>query len=422
MQFVSLSIYTLIQIERVKHLEKVKQDAAVTVQAYWRGYSVQRIYHNKLMQLRQQRAFRAAQLVQSRWRGFSVRRDYGPILKARREMRKEKDRMSRYQCAAKLQALWRGYYVRCIHRPWLTVLREKRTQEALKMKHEMGKKFNLMATLLQAVWRGYVVRKKYGPMLSKMEQWRKEISCKRYSAAARIQACWRGHSVRQRVRLQLLEWRNERRALEEQQEKAALVLQAHWRGHVTRARHSEGLKQTANQSLIEEVQCSSTLNAASEVTQSKGNEVQSAQYSIHCSAKLTVTKRLQSALKLRSQKGVQDDDIVTDVRSEYSTSQAAVIHVADVSWVVSSGESSTSEEEGEAGKEGKIMRERQAMTSLVASRHWEEGLTQQSKIKMSNAVPYWEAEKVVYPCVVCSCIVLKLCTYVCTCAFVNVCR
>lgn len=294
----------------------MKQEAAIKLQTHWRGYLVQRLYCNKLSELKQlrlQKRFSAAQFIQARWRGYSVRKSYGPVLEAIKEMRKERDReiaLLQTQCAVRIQALWRGYSVRSVHGPTLTALRHTR-KESLKMKEEAERNRNLMATLLQAVWKGYLVRKKYGPLLiTRMEELMKRLSDRREHAATSLQACWRGLCARRRVK-QVLQLRNERIALDEQRRRAALVIQAHWRGRAS---------SSGRPKLVSAKEVHQDSSAGVEFSLDKGVDSDSIQSTIH--DKLTVTKRLQSALRLKLQEkdtGTRSETVKFDVSCEQTT-------------------------------------------------------------------------------------------------------
>lgn len=284
----------------------------MTLQAHWRRYLVQRLYHDRLSelkQLRRQRRFNAAQLIQARWRGYSVHKSYGAVLKAMKKMRKERDReisLLRNQCAVRIQALWRGYFIRSVYGPTLAALRHKRI-EGFQVIKEVEKNHNLMAAILQAIWRGYMVRKKYRPMLiTRLE----ELMRRREHAATTLQARWRGHSVRLRVKPQLLQLRNEQR------KRAALVIQAHWR---VRGSSSCRSKQVS----AEEVQDSSACVIGNESPLDTGVESDNIQSTTH--NKLTVTKRIQSALRLQLQEkntGIRSEIVKFDVNSEQNTIKA----------------------------------------------------------------------------------------------------
>lgn len=292
----------------------MKLEAVVKLQAYWRGYIVQRLYRDKLSELKQlrlQKRFNTAQLIQARWRGYSIRRSYGPVLEAMKEMRKERDReiaLLRSQCAVRIQALWRGYSIRSVHGPTLAALRHKRITE----KEAAERNLYLMATLLQAVWKGYLVRKRYGPMLiTRMEELMKRLSYRREHAATTLQACWRGLCARRRVK-QLLQLRNERIALDEQRKRAALVIQAHWR------RRASSSCRPKLVSSAEAVHQDST--AGEESSLDKCVESDSIQSTIH--DKLTVAKRLQSALRLKLQEkdtGIRSESVNFDMSCEQNT-------------------------------------------------------------------------------------------------------
>ena len=363
----------------------MRLSAVVTLQAYWRGYLVRQLYCDELLQRKKmrQKIYKAALLLQASWRGFSTRRKFYPILEARRIWRKERGRQEeiiRNRNATMLQAHWRGYRIRCIHEPTLLALRKKRVKE---MKEEKSRKCNLFATLLQSLWRGYVVRKTYRPVLIKrMEESRKEIQHRRQNAAVRLQACWRGHCVRRRVMQLLLEQRNERRVLEKQQ-KAVITLQAHWRGHACRVKHT--LQQCQLQ------QAHNTMEGTSPSLKSEAcNDLDTLCMTSNSSGKLTVTKRLESALRFRSQAAVvlSENEICTlDSGHRQNALQSAMIHKCEgaTALALSHGEHSYSiDDEKEKLK---------VATCPKANTH-EEDIFQQSVLTRSSARTYLDSEKV----------------------------
>ena len=248
-----------------------------------------KVYHNELLhmkQLRQKRIFRAAQLLQANWRGLSNRKKYRPVLEARRVMRQQKLRqeaITRNLCATKIQTYWRGYHIRCAHGPAFAALSESLARKELLIHTESLK----MATILQAMWRGYLVRKTYRPILNeRMKEWRKEMSHKKHFAAAKLQACWKGYCVRQKV-WPLLKQTDEQKTVNNQEERAAVVIQAHWRGHSCRSRYNQRI-----QHRLVSVRKDGILPNLSDASNS--NDLRSG------SSRLTVTQRLESALKLRT--------------------------------------------------------------------------------------------------------------------------
>lgn len=281
-------------------MEGVKHKAAITLQAYWRRYLVQCFYRDKLLDLKQrrlQRRFSAAQLIQARCRGYFVRKGYVPVLRAMKKTRKERDRkiaLLRSQCAVRIQALWRGYSIRSVYGPSLTALRDER----VKTKEEVERNRNVMATFLQAVWRGYLVRRKYRPMLiTRLEEWKQRQGYRRQCAATTLQACWRGFCARRKVKSQLLHLKNMRIALDEQRRRAALVIQTHWRRRASRVgcRH----KLIQNESSLDK-----------DVSDTAPNTVH---------GRLTVMKRLQSALRLQLQETDTHIGSEVDVSDERNT-------------------------------------------------------------------------------------------------------
>ena len=350
--------------------ERVRQGAVVTLQAYWRGYLVRQLYCDRYLQQKQlkQKIYKAAQLVQANWRGFATRRKFGPILEARRQWRKERVRREEItRNAILIQAHWRGYRIRCIHAPTLTALREKRDEEK-------NRNCNQFATLIQSLWRGYIVRKTYLPMLMKrIEETRKEIQHRRQNAAVRLQAWWRGHGVRQRVMLLLLEQRNKRRVLEEQQ-RAVKILQAYWRGHVCRVRH----RKTLQQSQLQHAHITEEASFKSEACNGTS------------SSKLTVTKRLESALRFTSQTAVvlaDNESHTPDFMHSQNALQRAMMPKCEGerASALSCGEHSYSNEDGRESKE--------VATCRIASTHTKD-LFQQSMHTRSSANTYLDSEKV----------------------------
>lgn len=318
----------------------------MTLQSYWKSYSVQKIYRDKLLhlkQLRLQRQYRAAQLLQAIWRGFSVRRVYGHILVAKRVLRIERmkrESIKKYQCAVHIQAYWRGFKVRCIYGPVLSSLREKRLFKALLLKEEQDKLFNKMAMHIQAMWRGYLVRKEYRSMLMKrMVEWQLEKNRERHISATKLQACWRGFSCRQKTRKWLLEQKMQKRIFEEQQARAA-------------------------------------------------------QAQVLGSGKLTVTRRLQSALILKSLSTSDVREVsssVTDIESK----PGLLNNEIPADHQRCEGLNMTvSEREGISLDNCKMTQEEHSISPLIISRGQEEDVAHQCKVKMSHVLTYCDAEKV----------------------------
>lgn len=278
-------------------------------------------YRDKLLDLKQrrlQRRFSAAQLIQARWRGYFIRKSYVPVLEAMKKKRKERDRkiaLLRSHCAVRIQALWRGYSIRSVYGPTLAALRDER----VKTKENLERNRTAMATFLQAVWRGYLARRKYGPMLiTRLEEWKQQRRYRRQYAATTLQACWRGFCARRRVKPQLLQLKYVRVALDEQRRKAALVLQTHWRRHGSRVscRHKLMQKQCCSEEVHQDCTTCAIVNVSSvdkDVSDAPSNTVH---------GKLTVMKRLQSALRLQLQgidTRIGSGSVEVDVSDEQNT-------------------------------------------------------------------------------------------------------
>ena len=283
------------QAERTARLNKVKLEAVVTLQACWRGHRVRKQYKEHLNAVRSHRLQernRAAGLVQSVWRGFFVRKIFGPQLEARRAKRKELERKKAQQVeraknrsAAKVQAHWRGYQVRCMYGPILSALREKRIEERARRQAEIDRMYHHQATVLQAIWKGHAIRKKYGPELnSRREERMRAKFRKRHRAATNIQACWRGYSVRQRIKPQLLAVRSERN-------KSATV------GQSVEGAQIEGIIRDPTH-VLKGAQTQVTKNQETPSTVVGDSKEQSPSR-----GKLTVMKRIQSALRLQEERG-----------------------------------------------------------------------------------------------------------------------
>ena len=261
---------------------------------------MQCIYRDKLLHLkhqRLQRQYRAAQLLQAIWRGISVRRAYGHILVAKRIDRIEgmkNESLKKYQSAVNIQAYWRGFKVRCFYGPVLSSLKKERLFKALKLKEEQNKLLNKMATLIQALWRGYLVRKRYQSMLMKRKiEWQLERNSERQISATSIQAYWRGFSCRQKTKKWLLEQKMQKGMFEEQARATqAHVMNSHLSFPSSGILNSlqstlgneklESLQQASGVSTIEDDKDFVSLSGASE------------------SGKLTVARRIQSALIMKS--------------------------------------------------------------------------------------------------------------------------
>ena len=345
-------------------LEQSRHRAAITLQAHWRFYCVRKIYGWQLQHLKQHRLekmFRSAQLLQSLWRGFATRKKYGPVLETRRALRQEKLRREaeiRNQCATRIQALWKGVRARRIHGPALYAIKEERLREALRMKEELNCTLNAKAGIIQANWRGHFVRKTYTPLLrERMRIWREERSKRRNFAATKLQAHWRGHCERQRTGQWLVEEKRKKRELEEKQQKAACLLQAYWRMHCCRKHFLQHRK-------------------------SKSNEVvsQPKRTSPSPSGKLTVSRRLESALSLRSHK------ITTIIPKHRTTTNSDTTSTNE-------GLAFTTGDKGD--KDGGIVQqEEEALMSLQVSRQRETSAAQQARTKMTQAIMHLEAERV----------------------------
>ena len=384
------------QAERTARVNKMKLEAVVILQAHWRGHRVRKQYKDHLDAVRfrrvQQRS-RAAHLLQAMWRGFVVRKIFGPKLEARREKRRELERKRAMQVeraknrsAVKVQAHWRGYRARCIYGPILSALREKRIEEKARRQTEAERMYHHRATVLQAIWRGRVIRKRYGPVLSsRREERMREKVRKRHRAATSIQACWRGHWVRQRIMPQLLAGRSE------QNRQTTPVEGAQIDEIIKDPSHS--LKGVQAKVLIKQETSSTIVGGSQGQNPSRG------------SRKLTVTKRIQSALRLQEERR----------RTAPETSDAGNLNCTlermgcDLTCQVdgSGSEEEEKEEEKEEEEEEEeeekeeagvrvqeVAEEQKAMTSLIASRKREEGLAQQSRIRMSMVMTHWDAEKV----------------------------
>ena len=330
---------------------------------------MRRTYHNELLyrkQIRLQRTFGAAQLLQAFWRGFSVRRCYAPVLEAKRVMRLQKEAMTRNISATRIQTRWRGYWARHVYGPALAVLKENRISESLIIKEEMHKKSVIMATIIQGTWRGYLARKMYRLILNKrMNEWRKERDIRSYNAASKLQAYWKGHSVRQRVR-PLLQELSERRTFEKQQEKAAVVLQALWRGHSCRVRYQK--QRHDNQNIHNEIQQTSEDPSLSSIPR-PGN-------------KLTVEKRLQSALKFK----MQHSKLIADLSLSDNKGCTSTYTCSNEDGIMQG--SLSGEDRPDLDKE------QNALVSLTTSRRQEEAVAEQSRVRMSHTMTRSDAEKV----------------------------
>ena len=330
------------------------------------------MYSDKLQLLKKQRRgrkLRAVQLLQAVWRGCLTRKQYIPLLEALRQEKMQREAKLRAQCTTRIQAVWKGYRARCIYGPVLSQLKEKRVHEMLRMKEELNKQLNAMASIIQATWRGHLVRRVYTPLLrERMERWREERCHKRSQAALRLQACWRGHSERQRTKRWLIEKRREKRALEEKRRRAACVLQAHWKMHCCKKRFIQQRKSRAKPSLPESDRTTSC--------------------SPRSSGRLTVSKRLESALSFKSAK------VAAVVPSDFGTSTPTN------SYTGSESQSGAADESGGGGLrndgecEKMVQQEQQALSTLQTSRSRGESAAHQARINMSHAMGHWKAEKV----------------------------
>ncbi|KAL4219252.1 hypothetical protein ACF0H5_021834 [Mactra antiquata] len=211
-----------------------RQNAAITLQKYWRGHRakkiVERLRQDKIMK-KQQDAVRIVQktvqryiyrrrylqmkssviLVQAYCRGYLVRRRLNNaatcIQSSYRGFRARKHVQMMTQAAIKIQAHFRGYQVRKSIQKECEAARiiQKRFRGYLGMKIE-SRTFatkRLSCVTIQKCWRKYMARK-----------YRKEND-----ASSKIQACWKGYFARKR-------YNNMRRS--------AITIQASVRGHLAR--------------------------------------------------------------------------------------------------------------------------------------------------------------------------------------------
>ena len=341
-------------------LEKVRHRAAITLQTHWRCYSVKKIYGSQLKairQQRQQRVYISAQLLQSIWRGFATRKQYGPVLEAQRALRLQKEAEVRNQCATRIQALWKGFCARRVHGPALSGLKQERLLETQRIREELNRKLNANARIIQASWRGHYVRKTYTPLLrERMRIWREERSRRRTLAATKLQAHWRGHCERQRTGQWLLE---EKKKKVEKRHRAACVLQAYWRMYRCRKQFLQYRKSKSGE--------------VSEPSSAEGPKRSS-----HSPGRLTVSRRLESALSLKSHNA------------------APVIHKQGTPYSHrNSNGTSTHQGFGITVEQDEIVQpEQQALMALQISRQRETFAAQQARIKMSQAMMHSEAERV----------------------------
>ena len=349
-------------------LEKARKNAAITLQAFWRGYTVKRVYGEQLLNLKKQRlarVFRAAQLLQAVVRGALTRREHGPKLQSLKDLRKERlqqENILKNKCATKIQALWKGYRIRHIHGPEIIALKEKRIQEILAMNEELNRKLNAMATRIQAVWRGFSVRKVYTSVLRRrMEVWHEDRKRKRCQAATVLQAGWRGYSTRKSMKQWMTELRRERKAMEEERHKAACVLQAYWRMHSCRIKFLQQIKSNTLPHNLHGETCNTT------TILQKPN----------MSGRLTVARRLESALELKSQ-------VITTI----NTSRHAMQSLTEQNVAMKSMESSDRE------RDRVFLEEENSLKLLQISRQKEECAAQQARIKMREIMIDRECETV----------------------------
>ena len=196
---------------------KRRHDAAVLIQAVWKGFSVRRKVLCRLMAAEQHRLEQerirldkvremAAIRIQSLWRGYVVRKEIARKFEEARLIAIEKQRIEqeRIQSAIRIQSFWWGYQVRKLM---------KRRQAA--------------AFLIQAAWRYHCARQTLIRLVMaaaeqhRLEQERKRVEEMKTAAATKIQSLWRGHRARKQM--------NSRH-------EAAIVIQAVWRGYATRQR------------------------------------------------------------------------------------------------------------------------------------------------------------------------------------------
>ena len=393
------------QVVRAAQQEKVKWKAVVILQAHWRGHQIRM----------QQRQHKAAQLLQAIWRGHVVRKLYVPHLNTRREKREEAKHIQliRNKNATRLQAHWRGYRLRLIYTPILRSLKEKRIEETKRKEAKKERLHNYQATILQANWKGYQVRKKYGPVLLFMKKRQMNEGIRKQNrAAAHIQAYWRRYTVRQKDRSQMMATKSEQNRIKK--ERAAVVLQARWKGYVVRMKYSALSKEKCNaitnsvededtrrreecwDESRENMENSITLfdNTSILVNEMPASTISINQYQAKSPSsgigKLTVTKRIQSALRMQEHK--------EETHTKIWRVGPAVSQKSDHS------ENSESADEDSRMIQPRMLEE-EKMYSLMASREREERVAKQSRDRMVQVMTQMLAGKVhIYIRCICVCI------------------
>nr|CAD7446462.1 unnamed protein product [Timema bartmani] len=302
------------QREKTRQIEFRRATAALTIQAFWRGYCARKHARGMKEELTQactvlQRVFRAYQrektrqiefrrataalTIQAFWRGYCARkharamkeeltRACTVIQRVFRAYQREKTRqieLRRATAALTIQAFWRGYCARkharamkeeltractVIQRVFRAYQREKTRQIELRRA--------TAALTIQAFWRGYCARKHARAMKEELtractviqrvfrayqRKKTRQIELRRATAALTIQAFWRGYCARKHARAMKEELtractviqrvfrayqRKKTRQIELRRATAALTIQAFWRGYCAR-KHARAMKE-----------------------------------------------------------------------------------------------------------------------------------------------------------------------------------
>lgn len=265
----------LVHLREQKALQ-IKTNAALLIQARWRGSSLRRrfialknasivlqshwksrLVRKELQRLKEisQARTSAATIIQSGWRGLIQRKRYISLKiasiklqscwrsrNARLELKQLKESFqSRRNAAILIQSRWRGSLQRKRYLALKTASiilqtywRARVAKIEFKQLQEISRARTDAAKLIQSLWRGYVLRKKYiairNASIGIQTYWRSKLARKEYqrlledlkiktNAATLIQSHWR--CLLQRKRYVALK-------------DASIVLQSHWRSRVAR--------------------------------------------------------------------------------------------------------------------------------------------------------------------------------------------
>ena len=362
------------------------------------------------------RRLEAAVMLQAGWRGHTARRLCEPLLAELRERRAKKMEATRHSASIVLQANWRGYSQR---KRCKAEARERRIRLVAESK---------AAVVLQSHWRARMARMKLRALKVKHRKAAEEAEVKVHAAVC-IQKHWKGCLMRRKFRRKLRDLKQQKLEQEQlfqlrltqEKHRAATCIQTHWRRRIARTAYLKQLEKLRNekrdmqsdQKLSPVVSLASIANAQSSLgTTAHGAEDQSETASSQQSnfttppssqpsnfttpsspGKLTIAKRISSALKLlkhSSEVGFSDKPSENPKRSIQSSS-LPLIRASPERQRNRDVEESTDEEDE---RDAELAQEEKAMQLLAEGREREELIAQLSRERMEKMISAEEVAQV----------------------------